>query len=90
MKAMNSTNIARIARAAAGSASSRLEVVGVTINAGGSTYVEILLEIRGCHADPCQLVVGVFRDVPESTLQSAIVAELNQHLAAHPTNHSRE
>jgi len=90
MKAMNATNIARIARAAAGIASSRLQVLGVTINAGGSTYVEILLEIRGCHADACQLVVGVFRDVPESTLQSAIVSELSQHLAEHPGHRSRE
>ena len=88
MKVLNATDVARIARASAVSVSPRLEVMGATINAGGRTYVEILLEIRGCHADACQLVVGVFRDVAEPALQSAIVAELSQHLAGHPTNDS--
>ena len=83
MDTMNATDIARIARAAARRASPQLDLVGVTINAGGTAYVEILLEIRGCHADSCQVVVGVFRDVPEATLESDISAQLTQHLTAH-------
>jgi hypothetical protein len=83
MDTMNPTEIARIARTAARRAAPQLDVVGVTIGAGGTAYVEILLEIRGCHTDSCQVVVGVFRDVPEATLESDIAAQLRQHLTAH-------
>ena len=86
MDIISTTEVARIARVAAGRASTRLEVVGATINAGGSAYAEILLEIRGCHTDSCQLVLGVFRNVTAAALEADIVAQLQQHVAAHETH----
>jgi len=83
MEILTSTEIARIARAAARRAAPHLEVVGVTINAGGSDYVEILLEIRGCRTDSCQIVLGVFRNVSEGTLESDIAAQLARHVTEH-------
>jgi hypothetical protein len=72
MITLNTTGIKRIATAAAKHVSSDLEVLGVTLNAGGSDYVEILLDITGCRADRCQLVVGVLRNVDERTLAQEI------------------
>jgi hypothetical protein len=83
MDTLSVTEISRIARAAAGRTSPQLEVVGVTINAGGSDYVEIVVDVRGCHRESCQIVLGVFRNVAQETLESAITEQLRQHLAAH-------
>ena len=80
---MSVTEISGIARAAAQRTSPQLNVVGVTINAGGSDYVEIVVDIRGCHRESCQIVIGVFRNVTEAALESAISEQLRQHLAAH-------
>ena len=38
------TEVSRIAKAAARRASPQLDVMGVTFNAGGSDYIEILME----------------------------------------------
>ena len=75
--------ISRIAEAAAQRTSPHLEVTGVTINAGGSDYVEILFNIRGCHRQPCQVVLGVFRNLAESALESAIADQLRAHVDEH-------
>jgi hypothetical protein len=83
MDTLSVTEISRIARAAARRTSPQLEVVGVTINAGGSDYVEIVVDVRGCHRESCQIVLGVFRNVAQGALESAITEQLRQHLAAH-------
>ena len=77
------TEVSRIAKAAARRASPQLDVMGVTFNAGGSDYIEILLQIRGCQTDSCQIVVGVLRNVSEETLELDIAAQLRRHLAEH-------
>jgi hypothetical protein len=83
METMSVTEISRVARAAARRTSPQLDVVGVTINAGGSDYVEIVVDIRGCHRESCQIVLGVFRNVTEGALEAAITEQLREHLAAH-------
>jgi hypothetical protein len=83
METMSMTEISRIARRAAGRTSPQLNVVGVTINAGGSDYVEIVVDVRGCHRESCQILLGVFRNVAEGALEAAISDQLRQHLAAH-------
>jgi hypothetical protein len=83
METMSMTEISRIARTAAGRTSPQLNVVGVTINAGGSDYVEIVVDVRGCHRESCQILLGVFRNVTEGALEAAISDQLRQHLAAH-------
>ena len=79
METMTPAKVSRIARAAARRVSPQLHVVRVTFNPGSSDYVEILLEIHGCHTDSCHIVVGVFRNVPEETLESEIAAQLGRH-----------
>ena len=83
MPTLNVTDIKRIAAAAAQQVSPALKVLGVTLNAGGSDYVEIMLEISGCRTEPCQLVVGVFRNVSESALTTEIAGKLRGHLLSH-------
>jgi glycerate kinase len=83
MEAISVSAISRIAEAAARRTSPQLQVTGVTINAGGSDYVEILFDIRGCHRETCQVVLGVFRNVTESALESAIADQLRAHVDEH-------
>ena len=83
MSTLSVSEISRIAKTAARRASSQLDVVGVTINAGGSDYVEIVVDIRGCHRETCQVVLGVFRDAPEAEIDRAITEQLRQHVAEH-------
>jgi len=83
METMTVSAITRIAESAARRTAPQLEVIGVTINAGGSDYVEILFDIRGCHRDPCQVVLGVFRNVAEPALESAIADQLRAHVDVH-------
>ena len=83
MKTMSVSAIPRIAEAAARRTSPHLEVTGVTINAGGSAYVEILFNIRGYHRQSCQVVLGVFRNLTESALESAIADQLRAHVDEH-------
>jgi hypothetical protein len=42
-----------------------LEVLGVTVNTGGSSYSEILFRIRDGAGDPSEALVGVFRNSDE-------------------------
>ena len=91
METMSVSAISRIAGAAARRTSPQLEVTGVTINAGGSDYVEILFDIRGCHRESCQVVLGVFRNLTESALESAIADQLRAHVVEHqPDSRSSE
>ena len=83
MDTMSAAEVSRIVKAAARRASPRLEVVGVTVNKGGSGYVEVLVDIDGCRAEPCQVVLGVFRDVSEAALESTVTEQLRKHVAAH-------
>jgi hypothetical protein len=80
MTTLDVADITRIARAAANRVSSKLEVLGVTSNGGGSDYVEILIDVVGGRAEGCQLVLGVFRNVDESLLADEVVSRLRQHL----------
>lgn len=75
--------VARIAAEAALLTSPRLEISGVNL-AGGSDYSEVLVTVRGCRSHPCQIAVGIFRDVPEAELRDQIEASLKKHLSDHP------
>lgn len=74
--------LTRIATEAARDLSPQLHVSGVNLS-GGSGYSEVLVTIHGCRAEPCQISVGVFRDVAETTLRQDLVAALRRHLADH-------
>jgi hypothetical protein len=83
-------SVRRIAQDAAREQSRMLKVAGVVLGAGGSDYVELLVTIEGCRADPCQLSLGVFRNVSEAALKHAVSEQLRRHLEAHRSDHSAE
>ncbi|MCA1561882.1 MAG: hypothetical protein LC804_16985 [Acidobacteria bacterium] len=56
MPKLNVTDVNRIATAAARQESADLHVVGVTVNSGGSDYVEVVLDIHGCRDEPCHSI----------------------------------
>lgn len=64
--------------------SNKLEVVGVRPNEGGGEYAEIVMVVKGCHVEPCTILLGVLRGMPESQIRSAIAEKLRDHLAEHP------
>jgi hypothetical protein len=80
MSILNVADVTRIAATAVQRHSSSAHVVGVTLNAGGSEYVEIVLEIDEQPRGPSQVVLGVFRDVTETALEAQIVGELQRQL----------
>jgi hypothetical protein len=80
---MSMTEVRRIAAEVAHEESPSLEVSGIHIN-GGSGYSEVLMTIRGCRTEPCQIAVGVFRDLPEPALRQEIATALRRHLSEHP------
>ena len=77
---LNVSEVTRIAREAADRHSLPLEVMGVTLPTGGSDYVEILVSIDNCASPPCQIAVGVFRNLSESALSDEIVSRLRHHV----------
>ena len=83
-------DVTRIAKEAAGAVSPALQVAGVTLGGSAdSDYIEILLNVDGCRTPPCQLEVGVFRNLPEPSLRDEVMRKLRQHLAEYRTQPGR-
>jgi hypothetical protein len=77
------TDVTRIARQAVREQSLPIHIVGAVLGTGGSDYVEILVNIMGCADDPCQISLGVFRNVSEASLMGEISTRLRRHLDDH-------
>ena len=60
-----------------------LEVIAVTHGEGGGQYAEVILRVQGCHKHPCQVSLGVFRDVSEATLRAEIAQKVRAHVEEH-------
>jgi hypothetical protein len=60
-----------------------LDVVGVTVSDGEGKYTEVILRVQGCQKQPCQVALGVFRDVSESALRVEIAQKVRQHIDEH-------
>lgn len=73
------SDVTRIAHEALQAASPALQVAGVTLGGKNSLYVEILVNIEGCHEGPCRLQVGAFRDMEASTLRDEIAGRVRAH-----------
>lgn len=69
------------AREAAFNVSAHLTVVGLTVGAGGGQYVEVLVNIDGCHRQTCKVSLGVFRNQTRSAIRLSLEARLRLHLA---------
>jgi hypothetical protein len=78
-------DVTRIARDAAREQSTTVRVAGVVLGAGGSDYVEILVNLEGCRAEPCQFSLGVFRNASEAELKHTFSEQLRRHLEQHHT-----
>jgi hypothetical protein len=81
---LSATDVERIASEVALKASPSLAVSGVTVSGGGASYSEVLITVRGCRAEPCQIALGVFRDSSEAALRDEIGTSLRRHLEGHP------
>lgn len=79
MADLDATNVMRIAREATLEQSLPLKVAGIVL-AGGSDYIEILINIDGCPCEPCQFAIGAFRDRSEVALRDAIGEHLRRYL----------
>ena len=80
MADVNLSEVVRIARDAARQQSLPVEGAGAVAGGADGRYVEILVSIDGCASEPCQVEVGVFRDVPEARLRQEIGARLRQYI----------
>jgi hypothetical protein len=76
----SATDVSRIASQAAQELSDDLSVTGVTISGGDTGYAEVHIAVRGCHVQPCNVTVSVFRDVSEEALRQEITSNLRAHL----------
>jgi hypothetical protein len=61
---------------------SALELLQVASNDANSERVELLITIRGCHEEPCMLLVNVSRADPVR-FERELKTELRKVLAAH-------
>jgi hypothetical protein len=73
--------VSALSRDVAAEYDSRLEVIGVASTAGESSRVEVFVTVRGCHQDPCVLVVNLTRQGHQAferdlreTLRRALIA----------------
>jgi hypothetical protein len=82
MPPLTVADVTRIAAQAAREESPSLEVVGVMLGGEGS-YTEVIIDITGCHVEPCRFSVGVFRDAPAGVLHDEIAGKLKRHLRDH-------
>ena len=87
MPELDVADVTRIAAEVARKRSLPLDVMGAVSGGGDSDYVEILLTVSGCASEPCQLTIGVFRNVSAEDLSSNIETQLRRHLDEHPQSH---
>ncbi len=84
---LSAADVTRIANDAVRETSAELQVVGVTLGGSDSDYVEVLINIHGCHSGPCRIQVGAFRGAGAAALHEQIARQLQEH-QAHPESSS--
>jgi hypothetical protein len=89
MPELDVADVTRIATEVARERSLPLAVMGAVSGGGDSDYVEILLTVSGCASAPCQLTIGVFRNVSAEDLSLAIETQLRRHLDDHGASDAR-
>jgi len=76
--------VTELSREVAAEYDSRLEVIGVTSTAGESSRVEVFVTVRGCHQEPCVVMVNLTRQGHE-----AFERDLREQLRRALTVHTR-
>ena len=79
---LNLTDVRRIAAEVARKENPELEVVAARAESD-SPYTEVIITIRGCSTEPCQLMIGVSRDATEDEFRVAVHDRLHEHLYEH-------
>jgi len=77
--------VTALSRDVAAEYDSRLEVIGVTSTAGESRRVEVFVTVRGCHQEPCVLMVNLSRQghqAFERDLREELRRALSEHTPA--------
>jgi hypothetical protein len=74
--------VTELSRDVAAEYDSRLEVIGVASTAGESSRVEVFVTVRGCHQDPCILMVNLTRQGHEA-FERDLRSKLHRALVAH-------
>lgn len=77
---LSATDVSRIASQVVQDMACDMSVTGVAISGGDTGYTEVHVSIVGCHAEPCHLILSVFRDVSEDTLRRDLMTNLRTHL----------
>ena len=73
-------DIRRITADVIAASSLPVNLQGVVNGNSDSAYTEVLIKVDGCHVEPCQLTLGVFRTTPEPDLRLEIERKLRDHL----------
>ena len=76
------SDVVRIARQAASEETVLHEVVGVSVSAGGSDYVEVLVTAHDTRGGASLFVVGAFRNVSEASFRRDLTSRLRGRRAA--------
>jgi hypothetical protein len=79
---LNLEEVTRISHAIAREYDGQFEVTGVAANDGGTDHVELLVTIKGCHHDPCVLMLNLTR-VDSESMERELRASLREALATH-------
>jgi hypothetical protein len=69
------------AREVAAAETPSLEVLAATPQ-GDSTATELIINIRGCHVEPCRLVLAFDRNASRTAFKEAVGRSLRLHLGA--------
>jgi hypothetical protein len=74
--------VSMLSREVAAEYDSRLEVIGVASTAGENSRVEVFVTVRGCHQEPCVLMVNLTRQGHEA-FERDLRDNLRRALGAH-------
>jgi hypothetical protein len=77
--------VTALSRDVAAEYDSRLEVIGVASTAGENSRVEVFVTVRGCHQEPCVLMVNLSRQGQEA-FERDLRENLRRALVTHTTN----
>jgi len=78
--------VTEVSRVVAAEYDPRLQVLGVASTEGDSGRVELLVTIRGCHRDPCVVVLNVTRN-SQAAFEHDPREQFRRALASHvPSN----
>jgi len=77
--------VSMLSREVAAEYDSRLEIIGVASTAGENSRVEVFVTVRGCHQEPCVVMVNLTRQGHEA-FERDLRENLRRALVTHTTD----